>query len=271
MRGLTFDLHAAGVLAPGLGSLDDLRAACRSGRLSEVSAPLALPSPEGLPPNERRRASQIVRLALGCIGQALQASPFAVDTLRSVFATDEGTGEVCQQMLEVLSTTRQISPMLFSNSVLNAPSGYFSIACGNREPATVVSAGPESFAGGLVCAATEAATTHQPVLYVCYDAAMTAPMDELLPIHEPIASAWILSAAAPKGTPALASFELRFEKANGSPPTPPPPWLPAEWTAQSGASALAALGVLVSDCGSLYRCAIGGLMLSLLRIEGKRR
>jgi hypothetical protein len=188
-----------------------------------------------------------------------------------VFATDEGTGEVGQQMLEMLGTTRQISPMLFSNSVLNAPSGYFSIACGNRQPATVVSAGLESFAGGLICAATEAATTRQPVLLVCYDAAMTAPMDELLPITAPIASAWILSAGGPRRTPALASFELRFEKANGSSPTPAPNWLPARWSAQSGASALAALGLLLVDGDGTYRCVIGGLMLSLRRTAGERR
>jgi hypothetical protein len=232
---------------------------------------MAMPSPEVLPPTERRRASQIVRLTLGCIGQALQASPFAVETLRSVFATDEGTGEVGQQMLEMLGTTRQISPMLFSNSVLNAPSGYFSIACGNRQPATVVSAGLESFAGGLICAATEAATTRQPVLLVCYDAAMTAPMDELLPITAPIASAWILSAGGPMRTPALASFELRFEKANGSSPTPAPNWLPVRWSAQSSASALAALGLLLVDGDGTYRCVIGGLMLSLRRTAGERR
>ena len=109
-----------------------------------------------LPANERRRASQAVRLALACIEQALQASPFPVETLRSVFATDEGTGEVCQQMLEALATTRQVSPLLFPNSVHNAPSGYFSIAWRNRQPATVVSLGLESFASGLLCAVTEA-------------------------------------------------------------------------------------------------------------------
>jgi hypothetical protein len=41
----------------------------------------------------------------------LHDSPFPAETLRSVFATDEGTGEVCQQMLEALATTRQVSPL----------------------------------------------------------------------------------------------------------------------------------------------------------------
>ena len=270
MRSLTFALHAAGVLAPGFGSLADLRAACRGGQPPDIAAPLALPSPEALPANERRRASQIVRLTLGCVEQALKSSPFPVETLRSVFATDEGTGEVCQQMLELLATTRQISPLLFSNSVLNAPSGYFSIARRNRQPATVVSVGLESFAGGLACAVTEAVTTGQPVLLVSYDAAMTAPMDELLPITEPTATAWILSAGSQQDTPALATFDLQFEEATGSAVTPLPTWVPARWAAQSSAHALAALGLLDADDDAVYRCTLGGLMLCLRRIEGER-
>ena len=268
MSGLRFDLHAASVLAPGIASLDDLRTACRGDRLPDTTTSFALPAPEGLPANERRRASQIVRVALACIEPALKASPFPVDTLRTVFATDEGTGEVCQQMLEVLSTTRQISPMLFANSVMNAASGYFSIARSNRQPATVISAGADSFAGGLVCAATEAVTTLQPVLYVCYDAAMTSPMDELLPYKEPLASAWILSAPSLTTPAPLASVALQFEKANGT-LTSPPPWLPARWRSQSAANALAALGVLLDDGGDAYRCAIGGLTLSLCRARGE--
>ena len=175
MSRFRFDFHAAAVLAPGLVSLADLRAVCR-GERPYVHEPLQLPSPAMLPAHERRRASQVVRLVLACIAQALHESPFPVETLRAVFATDEGTGEVCQQMLEAVATTRQISPLLFPNSVHNAPSGYFSIAWRNREPATLVSLGVESFASGLLCAVIEAAASRQPVLLVVYDPAMTPPL-----------------------------------------------------------------------------------------------
>lgn len=262
MSSLTFTLHAAGVLAPGLGSLADLRAACRGGQPSPAAERLALPSPEVLPANERRRASQVVRLALGCIEQALQSSPFSVEELRSVFATDEGSGEVCQQMLEVLATNRQISPLLFSNSVLNAPSGYFSIARRNRQASTVVSVGLQSFAAGLLCAVSEAAATGQPVLLVAYDAAMTPPMNELLPTDEPTAAAWIISSTSERASP-LASFELRFGPANDTAPTPLPDWLPSRWAGQSSAVALAALGLLDTGADTIYRLALGGLMLDL--------
>ena len=277
MSRLRFDLHAAGVLAPGLVSLADLRAACRSGQ-PPAPAALVLPSPAMLPANERRRASTVVRLALACIEQALQTSPFPAETLRSVFATDEGTGEVCQQMLESLVGTGQVSPLLFTNSVHNAPSGYFSIALRNRQSATVVSLGLESFASGLLCAVSEAAVLHQPVLLACYDPAMTAPLDELLPVTEPTATAWILSAPSLDGSvnegsvnegpvPALGSFELQLEPGDQRQATSLPGWLPAAWHGHGSAQALAALGLLEAAADACHRMTLGGQLLSLRRLD----
>ena len=229
---------------------------------------LDLPMPGMLPPNERRRASEVVRLTLACIEQALQSSPFPVDTLRSVFATDEGTGDVCQKMLESLATTRQLSPLLFTNSVHNAPSGYFSIATRNRQSATVVSLGLESFCSGLICAASEATTLHQPVLLVSYDAAMTPPIDELLPLIEPVATAWVLSEhAANAEPPALGAFELELGPADAAQATPLPGWLPPRWRLHSSAQALAALGLLELDGTAVQRLTMGHMLLSLRRLD----
>lgn len=270
MDSLAFNLHAAAVLAPGLGSLAELRAACRVDR-PNVPVPLQLPSPAMLPSHERRRASQAVRLVLACIDQALQSSPFPAQALRSVFATDEGTGEVCQQMLESLATTRQISPLLFPNSVANAPSGYFSIAWQNRHPATVVSLGLESFATGLLCAVTEAAATRQPTLLVAYDPAMTSPLDELLPVMESTATAWIISCGLPdEAAPVLGCFTLALEPAGTQTPSPLPPWLPSNWAGHSSARALAALGLLEADPGTACRLTLGGQLLTLRRTPGGR-
>lgn len=268
MRGLSFRLHAAAVVAPGLASLADLRTAARSGQAPSSSARLDLPSPPSLPANERRRASQVVRLALGCIEQVLQESPFPVESLRSVFATDEGSGEISQQMLEALATTRQVSPLLFTNSVINAASGYFSIARRNHEPATVISMGTESFAGGLLCAATEAQTTTQPVLLVAYDAVMTAPLNELLPTDAPCAAAWVIS-AAPHAESSLASFELSCDDPDLT-PTALPGWLPPQAAVQSSSAALAALGLLDAEDGSVCRWPLGGVMLTLRRVTEAR-
>ncbi|HSV58279.1 MAG TPA: beta-ketoacyl synthase chain length factor, partial [Variovorax sp.] len=233
-----------------------------------AATPLQLPSPAMLPSHERRRASQAVRLALACISQALEASPFPVETLRSVFATDEGTGEVCQQMLETLGTTRQVSPLLFPNSVLNAPSGYFSIAWRNRQPTTALSMGLESFAAGLLCAVTESMASGEPVMLVAYDPAMPSPMNEVLPVEEATASTWIIRCGSPgEGVPVLGSFTLAVEPELRV-PEPLPTWLPASWAGHSSARGLAALGLLDAEAGTACRLSLGAQLLTLRRTDG---
>ena len=263
MTAFRFDLHSAGVMAPGIASLAQLRDIQR-GAAAYVHAPLSLPAPAVLPAQERRRASAAVKLVLACAGAALEGCDVDPATLPTIFATDEGTGEICPQMLEALATTRQVSPLVFSNSVMNAPSGYFSIACANREPATVVSFGLESFAGGLLCAVTEARARCKPVLFSCYDAAMTAPMDEVVPIREPIATSWIISASPGRPLRALASFELELsDEADRPGSTELPSWMPPEWAGHASARALAALALLDRGAGAQLSFPFGRQSLGL--------
>ncbi len=265
---LQFNLYAAGVLAPGIDSLQALLALAHGAELP-AGATLELPSPKALPPNERRRASQVVRLTLACAEQALQASPFPVDALRMVFASDEGTGEVCQQMLEALATTRMVSPLLFHNSVHNAPSGYLSIGVQNRQSATSVSLGSESFASGLLCAASEACSSGQPVLFLSYDPAMTEPLRALLPVEQATASAWIIaSGKAPAGHSPLASFELSLHPTASTANHALPAWLPAAWAANSSAQGLVALALLDAPRGqAACDLPLGAQVLRLARLE----
>lgn len=256
---LCFALYSAGVLAPGVRSLADLLTLCRTGK-SSVLEPQALPIPAMLPPNERRRASQAVRLVLACAEQAMLTSPYPPDQLRCVFTSDEGSGEVCQQILEALATTSQVSPLVFPNSVHNAPSGYFSIAYQNRQPAVSVSMGCDSFAGGLLCAVTEAVTSGQPVLFVAYDASLPEPIRSLLPIQHATATAWVIASnSGHDGTrttghscaqTALATFELSLHDAGANPDQAPPKWLPSSWAANSSAQSFAVLALLADGHGS---------------------
>jgi hypothetical protein len=256
---LRFALYSAGVLAPGVNSLTELLTLFRTGK-SSVLEPRALPVPMMLPANERRRASQAVRLVLACAEQAMLTSPYAPDQLRCVFTSDEGSGEVCQQMLEALATTSEVSPLLFPNSVHNAPSGYFSIAYQNRQPAVSVSMGCDSFAGGLLCAVSEAATSGQPVLFVAYDLSLPEPMRSLLPIQHATATAWIIASDSghegsrtighPCAQAPLASFELSLHHAGASPDQAPPKWLPSSWAANSSAQSFAVLALLADGHGS---------------------
>ncbi|MEO6032184.1 MAG: beta-ketoacyl synthase chain length factor [Burkholderiaceae bacterium] len=273
---LRFNLYAAGVLAPGITSLAGLLELQRTGCAPPAAAASDLPSPEALPANERRRASQVVRLTMACAAQALKASPFPADALRLVFASDEGTGEVCQQMLEALTTTRLVSPLLFHNSVHNAPSGYLSIGYQNRQSATSVSLGAESFASGLLCAASEACTSGQPVLLLAYDPPVTGPLHELLPLKHATATAWIIASgnAPASGHAPLAAFSLSLHSAAPADAAAGvvaqvelalPAWLPAAWAANSSALGLVALALL-GDTQDHPACEMR-LGAQLLRLE----
>jgi len=266
---MRFDLFAAGALAPGVASITDLLAMRRAGGSAEA-ANLELPSPQALPPNERRRASQVVRLTLACAEQALQASPFKADQLRMVFASDEGTGEVCQQMLQSLATTREVSPLVFHNSVHNAPSGYFSIGHQNRQSALSVSLGRESFASGLLCAISEAQSSGQPVLFLSYDVPMPQPMRSLLRVEQPSATAWIVAAAGTvREHDPLASFELSLHAPHEAEPAAAA-WLPATWADNPSAQGFVALAML-ADGPAECDFPLGAQRLRLARVDGVAR
>ena len=264
---LRFELHSAGVVAPGVNTLPELLARASTGRAGDCSG-CALPSPKALPANERRRASQVVRLSLECAERALRDSPFGVEELRTVFASDEGTGAVCQQMLQALATTREISPLVFHNSVHNAPSGYLSIGYSNRQSALSVSLGRESFASGLLCAVTEARATAQPVLFLAYDAPMPQPLQSLLPIGHATATAWVITSSdtAP-GPAALGSFELSLRAAGDNEPhAAAAHWLPAEWADNSSAQGFVALALLADEHGAC-EMPLGAQRLRLARMD----
>lgn len=267
MAPLRFGLHAIGLLAPGFDDLSELRGAIRAGVPPTDDVPTPLPAPAGLPANERRRASQAVRLVLACAERALADSPFAAAELRTVCATDEGAGEVSLRMLETLATDRQVSPLVFPNSVYNAPSGNLSIAHGNREAANVVSFGCESFASGLLCAVVDASADHRPVMLVSYDPAMPEPLAELQPVSRSTGCAWILAAdGVPTENPPMARFELSLVDPAQAPASPLPGWLAPWWAGHSSASAFAALGLLEAPAGSRFSMSLGGRTLVLDRL-----
>jgi len=175
-------------------------------------------------------------------------------------------------MLEALSTTRQVSPLLFHNSVHNAPSGYFSIAYQNRQPAVSVSMGSESFASGLLCAVSEACNSGQPVLFLAYDPALPEPIRSLLPIERASATAWIIASGATNDdshttaqTP-LGSFEVSLNPPGANRDQAPPKWLPVSWSANSSARSFEVLALLANGRGSC-EFALGAQRLCVTLVD----
>lgn len=237
-------VEAVGVLAPGLPDWEAAKPVLL-GEQPFRAAPLAPPAPASLPPVERRRSSPTVRLAIAAAEQALQRTSLAPQEMATVFSSPEAAGVITHQICEVLAGSREVSPTQFQNSVHNAPSGYYSIAMNAKLAAASVCRGRWSFAAGLLNAAAQAFTDRLPVLYVCYDSPLPAPLCEVMPVIETTAIALVLT---PAPTPAsMAPWEVTLAPGDGEAPWPG--WMPATWHANASARGFALLAALAEPAG----------------------
>ncbi|GGD61487.1 beta-ketoacyl synthase chain length factor [Caballeronia grimmiae] len=117
-------------------------------------------------PMARRRLSALSRAALKVAYDCAATLP----AVRVVFASRHGelrrtTGILCD-----ISAGEPVSPTSFSLSVLNAMTGVFGIARGDRAPASAVSAGAQTLGYALLEAHAQYATdASSPVLLVYAD------------------------------------------------------------------------------------------------------
>lgn len=190
-----------GLIGPGFDDWAGARTVL-AGEAAWTSAPTRIPSPSLLPPAERRRVGNVVKLAIGVGLQAVEAAGADAATLATVFASSGGDGANCHAICEVLaSDDRAISPTRFHNSVNNAASGYWGIATGAMAASTIVSAYDGSFAAGLLEALAQLACGAGPVLLIVYDHPYPAPLDAARPMVDAFGLALLLvpDTAAGKG------------------------------------------------------------------------
>src|SRR5687767_8356979 len=131
-------IEGIGLLGPGLNDWPSGRAVLR-GQQPYQAQKTILPAPALLPPAERRRSSEIIKLTLAVGREAITAAGLDAAGLPTVSASSGGDGETCHAICEVLaSADRRISPTRFHNSVHNAAAGYWSIATGAMTSASVL-------------------------------------------------------------------------------------------------------------------------------------
>lgn len=189
-------IEGPAVVAPGLLGWAQARAVLRGEACYE---PIELPkyAPNLLPPNERRRATNVCRLAFQAAEEAIQSTSSAPAELAAVFASSGGDTDVLSLLCSALATAeRQISPTHFHNSVHNAPAGYWSIATHARGPSTSLSAFDATFAAGLLEAATLCASEQRAVLLVAYDIVPVPPLHAKRPLLAPMGVAFVLQPRA---------------------------------------------------------------------------
>jgi len=154
---------------------------------------IALPSPAMLPPAERRRLPGTARIALHVAAEACAMAGADTSTLASVFASSHGDTEITDHMCRDLAMSSAVSPTRFHNSVHNAPSGYWTIAAGCTAGTSAITAGVDSFAAGLLEAASQVATSDASVLLVSYDLRAPAPLWSVCPVTFSFGVALVLS------------------------------------------------------------------------------
>jgi hypothetical protein len=88
---------------------------------------------------------------------------------------------------------RMVSPTRFTNSVHNAPAGYWHIATASRAASTSLAAFDASFAAGLLEAAVQCHSSGLPVLLVACDVPYPEPLHTVRPIADVFAVALVLA------------------------------------------------------------------------------
>ncbi|CAE6787966.1 beta-ketoacyl synthase chain length factor [Paraburkholderia haematera] len=129
------------------------------------AAASAAPDIGFIEPIVRRRLSTLSKVALkvahDCVAQ---------NEVRVVFASRHGELRRTTDILRTISTGEPVSPTAFSLSVLNAMTGVFGIARGDRSAASAISAGAETLGYALLEAYAQYATQpDSPVLLVYAD------------------------------------------------------------------------------------------------------
>lgn len=155
---------------------------------------MAVPVPQRLPAAERRRAGAVVKLSMAVADQACADAGQDPLHLATVFSSSSGDGANCHALCETLaSADRLVSPTRFTNSVHNAPAGYWHIATHSRAPSTSLCAHDASFAAGLLEAAVAVHSWQRPVLLVAADVPYPEPLHAVRPLLAPFGVAWLLS------------------------------------------------------------------------------
>ncbi|MEI6000508.1 beta-ketoacyl synthase chain length factor [Paraburkholderia bengalensis] len=117
-------------------------------------------------PMVRRRLSTLSRVGLKVAHDCAADRP----NVRIVFASRHGELRRTTDILRSISAGEPVSPTSFSLSVLNAMTGVFGIARGDRTAASALSAGAETLGYALLEAHAQYATdTSTPVLLVYAD------------------------------------------------------------------------------------------------------
>jgi hypothetical protein len=214
MSSVAVFIEAIGLCGPGLDGWRASEAVLR-GESPYTTAATKIVTSEHLAAAERRRVGVGVKLALACSADALASSTYNASDLFTVFSSSGGDGDNCHVICEALaSSDRSISPTRFTNSVHNAPSGYWGIALRAKQASTSICAFDGSFSAGFLEASTQAVTANEPVLLIAYDTPYPEPLRSVRPILHSFGVSLLLSPFRTEHS--IAKIQVNLGQANVS-------------------------------------------------------
>lgn len=211
-------INAVGLVARGLEGWQQSQPVLRAEQ-EHTPQELGKYSPTLLPANERRRATQMVRMAFrACEDMVANChDESAPGDWAAVFASSGGDFPIVDQICTTLSQpVRQVSPTQFHNSVHNSAAGYWSLATGSRAPSTSLSAFDDTFYEGFVEAANLCVVEQMPTILAVYDIAPPEPLQSKRPVSEDFGVALLLT-SLPLGN-SLCSIHLQPTATRASSP-----------------------------------------------------
>jgi hypothetical protein len=156
-----------------------------------------VPPPQRLPAAERRRAGAAVKVALTAADAACMDADLDPALLATVFTSSSGDGANCHALCETLAhppgPERLVSPTRFTNSVHNAPAGYWHIAVGSHHASSSVCAHDHSFGAGLSAALAQMLTLRAPLLLVASDTPYPEPLNATRPLPDSMGVGLVLA------------------------------------------------------------------------------
>ncbi len=199
-------VNSIGFAAPGMPTWQEARPVLAGEEVYQF-AELDKYKPGSLPPNERRRATQLVRLAFRAAENAVEHSTMAVENLATVFSSSGGDYPIIDQICTALAKEdRAVSPTQFHNSVHNSAAGYWSIAVGSTQPSNSLSAYDYSFSQGMIEAAGMVLVDGLDTLLAVYDICPPTRLQKKREIMQDFGMALVLSKDKSDG-----SVELNLE------------------------------------------------------------
>jgi hypothetical protein len=208
----TVYLEGIGIEAPGLRTWDQARLILRGEvpfHFDENSSLVTTLIPE----NERRRASDTIRLAVLVANDAVNNAKIKAESLINVFASHRGDLKIVDHICNTLTLPNHpVSPTQFHNSVYNAPAAYWSVATQTTWPSTSLACAEYSFPAALLSSAACVFAHQQGVLLVTYDMKSPKPFNKCCAMEFNCGVGMVLMPFQSENT--LAKLEVNFDKKN---------------------------------------------------------